>query len=543
MYNDFFGLQDTPFSIAPNPHFLYMSERHKEALAHLLYGVQGEGGFVLLTGEVGTGKTTICRSLLEQMPEEVNVAFVVNPKVTERELLATICDELGIGYLDDYLTIKDYVDNINEYLLDAHANGMNTVVIIDEAQNLDIDVLEQLRLLTNLETNERKLLQIILLGQPELQEMLGQPELRQLSQRITARYHLTPLLQDDLEIYIRHRLSVAGTEEKIFEDDAIKKVYALSDGVPRLINVICDRALLAAFVDEKRVVDSEIIARAAREVFGESRQAVQSSVKKQSFVGVAAAFLIGVLALTSGYLMLRAPAEPQVLMLEPPVTQSPLLTEPLADQVSKLSHVGKWPQRIPVVTSEGNAYSQLLKLWRVDAAVKSHQEGCEIADKNGLHCLKGSGSLSRLQQFDRPAVLSFKTAEGRNYFAVLLQLSDHSATIALGERIYDVSVSEIESRWLGDYTLFWKPPAVYREPLQIGDKGPSVDWLAQSMARVEGKTLQQSVEPSLDGELLEQVRHFQLTVGLAPDGVVNENTLIPLNTLLNKKTVPLLTKR
>ena len=209
----------------------------------------------------------------------------------------------------------------------------------------------------------------------------------------------------------------------------------------------------------------------------------------------------------------------------------------------KLSSTGKWPQRIPVATSEGNAYSQLLKLWRVDAAVKSHREGCDVAGKNGLHCLKGSGSLSRLQQFDRPAVLAFKTAEGRNYFAVLLQLSEHNATIALGERVYDVGVAEVESRWLGDYTLFWKPPVAYREPLQIGDKGPGVNWLAQSMAQVEGKSFSQSIEPSLDGELLEQVRHFQLTVGLTPDGVVNENTLIPLNTLLNKKTVPLLTKR
>ena len=269
MYTEHFGIDETPFSLVPDPHYLYMSEGHREALAHLLYGVKGNGGFVLLTGEVGTGKTTVCRCLLEQLPEQVDIALILNPKVTALELLASICDELHISYDQDNKSIKAAVDHISDYLLAAHAAGRKTVLIIDEAQNLAPPVLEQIRLLTNLETNKCKLLQIIMLGQPELLDKLRRSDLRQLAQRITARYHLGPLAKEDIALYVKHRLTVAGLDTRLFSPACLKRVAKLTGGVPRLINVICDRALLGAYAEGKENVTLAILDRAGREVFGE----------------------------------------------------------------------------------------------------------------------------------------------------------------------------------------------------------------------------------------------------------------------------------
>lgn len=269
MYRDYFGFKEAPFSIAPDPRYLYMSEQHREALAHLLYGVNSEGGFVLLTGEVGTGKTTVCRCLLEQIPKNVDVAFIFNPKLTVEELLSTICDELRITYPTEHKSIKLLVDCINARLLDAHASGRSTLLIIDEAQNLSRGVLEQIRLLTNLETNRRKLLQIILLGQPELLLTLAEPKLRQLSQRIIARYHLGPLSRSEVGAYVNHRLIIAGAGGSLFPKAALARLHKLSGGVPRVINVLCDRALLGAYAEGKQIVDLKILKRSAREVFGQ----------------------------------------------------------------------------------------------------------------------------------------------------------------------------------------------------------------------------------------------------------------------------------
>ncbi len=270
MYKEYFGLKELPFSIAPDPRYLYMSNQHREALAHLVYGMNSDGGFILITGEVGTGKTTVCRCLLEQIPENIDVAFILNPKMTAEELLASICDELRIQYNRDNSSIKVFVDHINTYLLDAHTRGRKTVLIIEEAQNLSTDVLEQIRLLTNLETNQQKLIQIIMLGQPELRDKLSRPELRQLSQRITARYHLGPLSRQEVLEYVNHRLSVAGVHKKLFPDSIISRLYHLSNGIPRLINLICDRALLGAYAQGKERVDKPTLIRAAREVIGKS---------------------------------------------------------------------------------------------------------------------------------------------------------------------------------------------------------------------------------------------------------------------------------
>src|SRR5512134_487394 len=271
MYQRHFRLQQEPFSIAPDPRYLFMSERHREALAHLLYGVRGGGGFVLLTGEIGAGKTTVCRCFLEQVPKRTNVAYIFNPKLTALELLQSVCEEFRITVQardGGAPTLKDHVDALNEYLLRTHATAQNSVLIIDEAQNLAPDVLEQLRLLTNLETNERKLLQIILIGQPELRDMLARPELEQIAQRVVARFHLDPLAEDETAHYIKHRLSVAGMSGLIpFDRDARHRIFELTRGVPRRINLLCDRALLGAYASGRQRVDRVIVYKAASEVF------------------------------------------------------------------------------------------------------------------------------------------------------------------------------------------------------------------------------------------------------------------------------------
>lgn len=265
MYLEFFGLQEKPFSIAPDPRYLYMTDQHKEALAHLTYGVGDEGGFILLTGDIGTGKTTICRDLLNQLPKDVDVAYVTYPRVSASEMLEAVCDDLGIDYADGS-SVKVLVDRLNHFLLESYARGRHTILIIDEAQNLDDEVLEQLRLLTNLETNEKKLIQLILLGQPELNQKLAQHSLRQLAQRVTARFHLKPLSYTEMAAYIEHRLYIAGFRGELFSRSAMKHIYAKSQGIPRLVNIICDRAMLGAYTHDQFQIEYPLAAKACSEV-------------------------------------------------------------------------------------------------------------------------------------------------------------------------------------------------------------------------------------------------------------------------------------
>jgi len=304
MYRHYFGLKETPFSIAPDPRYLYMSALHKEALAHLLYGISSDGCLILLTGDVGAGKTTVCRCLLEQLPKNTDMALILNPKLNAMELLASICDELEIVVTGRKNSIKSYIDRLNRYLLAAHARGRITALLIDEAQNLSMDTLEQLRLLTNLETGKQKLLKIVLLGQPELRQLLDQEEVSQISQRITSRYHLSPLSSQDVSVYVEHRLAVAGGRKKLFSDSAVRRVAELSRGVPRLINVLCDRALLGAYVEEKEQVDLRIVNQAAREVFGrpEKGAGFSSMIQGISFSGLVSGLLLFVLIILAGSL-------------------------------------------------------------------------------------------------------------------------------------------------------------------------------------------------------------------------------------------------
>lgn len=294
MYTAYFGLKEKPFSIAPDPQYLFMSDRHREALAHLTYGLGDAGGFVLLTGEVGTGKTTVSRCLMERLPENTQAAFILNPTLSSQELLATLCDELKIRYRKTGATLKTLTDKIQDKLLKNHKENTNTLLIIDEAQHLQPEVLEQLRLLTNLETNTKKLLQVILIGQPELQVLLKRRDLRQLAQRITARYHLLPLNQQEVTQYIKHRLSIAEGVRALFSKQAMNTIHRICEGIPRLINLVCERSLLNAYNSNVATVNKSIVLLSAQEALGDDYEVAywwQSRVFKIAMLSAVTVFI------------------------------------------------------------------------------------------------------------------------------------------------------------------------------------------------------------------------------------------------------------
>jgi general secretion pathway protein A len=514
MYQSHFGLAEAPFSIAPDPRYLYMSQRHQEALAHLLYGVNADGGFVLLTGEVGAGKTTICRCLLEQIPESCDVAYIFNPKLTVEELLSTICVEFGITYPHGNTSVKVFVDCINAYLLDAHAKGRHTVLIIDEAQNLSADVLEQMRLLTNLETNQRKLLQIILLGQPELAIMLERPELRQLAQRIVARYHLGPLTRQEAAEYIRHRLDVSGAKRQLFPPGLLGRVYRLSGGVPRVINVLCDRALLGAYVQGKEQIDRTTLARAAREVFPQS-------LRQRSMLRPLVATLVlvagGAMALTMYHQEQPGPKTAPVKVTRPALKPKP---------AAALPAILEWPADEPRAQSRELAYAALFKTW---GAEYKGADACRQAADLGLRCETARGGLDDVRQFNLPAVLRMNDEQGQEFQATLTALTDKSATFSIGKETRTVALGALATQWSGHYTFLWRMPPVAGGTIWLGQRGPAVEWLNKQLAQAQGRVVDPASDPVFDDVLARRVKQFQLAEGLIPDGAVGPKTLMQLS--------------
>ncbi len=552
MYIEYFGFEELPFSIAPDPRFLYMSDQHREALAHLVYGINSNVGFVLLTGEVGTGKTTVCRCLLEQIPQKSEIAFIINPKLTVEELLATICDEFGISYPDGNISIKIFVDLINAYLLDSHAKGLKTILIIDEAQNLSADVLEQLRLLTNLETNQCKLLQIILLGQPELKDMLSRPELRQLAQRITARYHLGPLSKKDVSAYVAHRLSIAGLRSQIFPPSILKKLFHISGGVPRLINILCDRALLGTFVQGKTRVNNNTLSKAAREVFGDNKELSRN--RKTSgwllallaitvFVAFLAVtydnnkedeFLSAVLETSKAQLSAAPPVDIKEQHLSESLPAVTKITEP--DKLYSLL----WTAAQPHGLSLEMANKAIFNHWGIDFMPHESISACQQAQAQGLRCFYAKGSINGLRRLNRPAVLKLFKNDNQEFYAALTRLDKQTATFIAGEKEVEVKIKDIALQWFGDYTVLWQTPPDYKGDILHGYQGPDVQWLIERIALAQGLTIPEPDNFIFDDLLLKQVKEFQISAGLVPDGIVGTQTLIHINSAV-AKGIPKLT--
>jgi len=545
LYLQFFGLKEPPFSITPDPSFVYLSAAHRDALAHLLYGVGqgGASGFVQLTGEVGTGKTTICRCLLEQVPEETKVALVLNSLMTPRELLATICEELGVSTEGITDSNKAMVDALSGYLLDQHARGRRVVIVIDEAQNLSPEALEQVRLLTNLETAKEKLLQMVLLGQPELRQLLQRQDLRQLSQRITARYHLSPLNQEETFAYIKHRMQVAGCQRNPFRRSAMRALYQRSGGVPRLINIIADRSLAGAYARESGSITPALVNAAANEV-QPSETRVQSSRWPMTIATASIAVLLVLTVFMWGqplYERFRvldnsdqlpvvqnetAPEPAEVTIDHGPESESPATglpvgtseIEPAQKQLPGLSMDRAW-----LDNQHRSAWRTMAGLWQDRQSANAIASACDGVPGQGYACIRERGNWSRIKNLGLPVLLVLQNESPQ--LLVLQGLTDDALLVGSGEEMLEVSRDVIETMWLGEYIVIW--PQTPDWPMQIrrGESGAAVDIIMEMAGFAEPAWNGSGV---FDAGFESWLLTFQRRHGLKADGIVGPNTLIYL---------------
>jgi general secretion pathway protein A len=548
MYARHFALNKDPFSIAPDPRFLFMSDRHREALAHLLFGVKGTGGFVLFTGDIGTGKTTVCRCFLEQIPAGCNVAIVFNPKLSVLELLQTICEEFHVA-VDSSASgssLKPYVDALNVFLLQSHAAGQSNVLIIDEAQNLLPEVLEQLRLLTNLETHERKLLQIVLIGQPELRTMLERADLEQLAQRVIARYHLESLNVEEATRYIQHRLTVAGHSGPLpFDARALRRIYDLTRGVPRRINLLCGRVLLGAWANGLHRVDRPMVDKAAAEVFG-----ADPAHRRWSSRSYAAPLLCLVGALCLVLALVLQPGQHSASKAVPgamaapasaaaPAASAAPTPAPAASASADGGSAAPGPAQdlealMPLLAPDiSPAWRELGQLWHLDSGAK---EPCQAAASAQLQCYRTAEmNIPLLRQLDRPGILLLQNGDGPAGYAVLTGLDDQTATLRLGGQLHRVTLMSLARFWRGDFATYWLlPPGGYRSELREGLVSMAYGQLSRQLALLEGKPASPgaAVAQPLDAALVARVKAFQKGQGIKPDGHPGPMTFMQIDKAL-----------
>lgn len=520
MYTQHFQLSELPFSIAPNPRYLFLSPQHREALAHLLYGIGVGGGFVVLTGEVGMGKTTLCRALIDQLPDDVDIALVFNPRLNSRELLASICDELSIPYGGSKASLKSLIDALNRHLLDAHARGRRVLVLIDEAQNLRFDVLEQVRLLTNLETNQHKLLQIILVGQPELNEILDRPNLRQLAQRITARYHLEPLKLAATREYIQHRLKVADARKEIFSTAGVREIFKRSGGIPRLINLIGDRALLGAYTLGKLEVDRSIVRRAAIELRGSGVGARTDglSTRKVLLIALVLFFLVGAGwgLLTQNLPTFNLRTTLGLSASSPSPEKSLSLTE-----ASSMSSQASLPATLPphLVTLREEALKQLFGLWGIP---KPEEFKCGRASHGDLRCQNFRGSWDHLLNLNVSVVLELKGSERAERFLCIERREGDLLWIRTASASLPVPLDQIRASWSGRAILAYRPLPTDKRALRPGISDPVMVEIRQQL----GLSPATGDPNRFDETLRNRIQSFQRELGLRPDGLIGTLTLI-----------------
>jgi len=525
MYHSHFGLSESPFSIAVNPRYLFMSARHRDALAHLLYGVGSGGGFILLTGEVGTGKTTINRALLAQLPDNVDLAIILNPALSAIELLAAVCDEFAIEYPAEGGSLKALTDALHRFLLSNFQHGRKTVLMIDEAQHLDFEVLEQIRLLTNLETDEEKLLQIILIGQPELAAKLARPELRQLNQRITARYNLEPLNENETGAYIRHRLSVAGLPpgHDVFSSAAIHEVHKQSGGVPRLINLVCERVLLGAYGKDQNRVSRGLVRTAAKEALGSSEQSSATPIRWVSFIGATA--LIGL----------------AVLVAVMPTTEQQLPLDQDESEKAEVAEIESLGDRSDAFGAPGfhleNAVADRW-LWQLTMDDPVRDGFCLGGDVSTTRCIRERGETwDQLMALDRPVVLDTRTPEKFSSSVLVVGFADRSAWTLSALGVIKIPLMQLASDWTGSYRYLWQAPPKWTGSIGIGDSGPAVAAVAELFAGLDEQGV--AITTDVFTPLLEaRVKLFQRSLGLVEDGFVTTQLLLTLENKV-KPALPL----
>ena len=547
MYTQYFHFSELPFSIAPDPHFIYMSALHQEGLAHLLYGINSGGGFVALTGEVGTGKTTLCHCLLQQLPKNIDIALILNSKLNAIELLATICDELGIIYDKNQQSFKNLIDLLNRHLLSAHANGRRTVLLIDEAQNLSMEVLEQIRLLTNLETSKTKLLQIILVGQPELKELLKRQDLRQLNQRITARYHLLPLSLDDTRAYIRHRLKVCNGYPKIFKESAIRKIYKLSSGIPRVINILCDRALLGAYATNAVVITSTIVSGAANETLAIADEKFPYLTALSGLLFIAC-IATGIYFLTywpkaSNQAAVNLASAYPAIQIKPKTvseTKQPDQKIPLSVEKINIVPVAKTKTFHDWINNPGyslnSALISALKIWGKPIP-ENNQVDCHYVETTGLRCVFGKVNWKDMLTINRPAILEFSLKGEKKRHALLIGFGQNQSMIHFKDNMI-FPVADVLKYWNGYYLILEQPPIPDIKLIIPHQTSDNVLWLRHLLTSIDGKIEAVAQPRFYDDNLVARVMNFQRQHQLPADGKVGDKTMAHLKNIAHALDFP-----
>ena len=544
IYQQYFALNCEPFSIVPDPGFLYPSSQHRQAVAHLKYGLDREGGFVLLTGEVGTGKTTLTRTLLKRIPAHVRVAYVLNSTLEVTDVLASICQELSIDLPKSSKTslTKNCIDALNSDLITAHAAGKKTLVVIEEAQNLTPEVLEILRLLSNLETATHKLLHILLVGQPELLETLAQKDQRQLNQRVVARFHLLPLAKSDVANYVNHRLHHAGANRAIFESAAMTRLFKLTKGVPRLINLICHHALLAAYATGAKTISAKLVKNAAKEIF--DTQIVEKNSSRKWLVAL---FITGIFSLLIAERydssQLNNPVEEveiivdvepvipeQVQPLIEVVESEEILMEPLMQAVIPVSEPDVTQDSPSVLT---NPFADLFAAWSIEVEpLFSEEEVFALAEINNLGAEKLTDAENlQLVAIDRPGIIWIKEDNGRLKSHLLMALDDESVLLKTDSDARRESLQWFNDRWNGAYLFLCHSPSDIKS-LRLGDKDSiALDWVQSQLQLIDANYLPFITGGNYTEVIRNRVLDFQTLQGIRADGVVGRQTIMRLNQL------------
>ena len=554
IYQQYFALNCEPFSIVPDPGFLYPSSQHRQAVAHLKYGLDREGGFVLLTGEVGTGKTTLTRTLLKRLPAHVRVAYVLNSTLEVTDVLASICQELSIELPQSSQTSlsKNCIDALNADLIAAHSEGKKTLVVIEEAQNLSPEVLEILRLLSNLETATHKLLHILLVGQPELLETLAQKNQRQLNQRVVARFHLLPLAKTDVANYVNHRLHHAGANRAIFENAAMGSLFKLTKGVPRLINLICHHALLAAYATGAKTVSAKLVKKAAKEIF--DTQLPQKKVSKKWLVALLIAGIFAVL-ITEQYkanipdiefeeIEIIDEIEPEIVQQIEPLfevvesdeiliqpSEKPVLPlvepEPLAVQIQDKD------QSAVATAVNSNTFAELFALWSIEVEpLFSEEEVFALASINNLGAEKLiKSNIDALLSIDRPGIIWIAEDNGRLKSYLLLALDAESVRLKSADNSRRETLQWFAERWNGAFLFLWYSPSDI-ESLRLGDQNTlALNWLQSQLQLINSDYLPLITDGNYSEVIRDKVLEFQKQQGIRADGVVGRQTIMKLNQL------------
>ena len=577
IYLQHFGLKREPFSIVPDPGFLYPSHQHRQAVAHLKYGLDREGGFILLTGEVGTGKTTLTRTMLQRIPAHVRVAYVLNSKLNESDLLDSICSELSIKTpVTKHISFsKACIDALNKDLLTSHAAGKKTLIVLEEAQNLSHDVLETLRLLSNLETNTHKLLHILLVGQPELLDMLGQNKLRQLNQRVVSRFHLLPLDKSEITNYINHRLHHAGAAGAIFDTNCANTLFKLTKGVPRLINLICHQALLAAYSMGTKTVSPRLVKLASKEILTDL-----SPTNGGSKAWLATGFLVLAITITLVLVPIKgvdwtsrlnsinnssdnsndAPIKEinrqnDTIELQVPVIGSPVIQEIAGktllvgnesmqrDDVARSAT--KIDANVPIETAnkdsraaQKTSYSKnplinLLKRWGISALeVYTLEEFDERAERSGLRSVQvDKATLFGLLEINRPGVVFLREQFELQKSALVVQIDESTVSLVSRGEIIVMDQQIFLDKWTGSYLYLWRSPSSF-QILKPGDVNkPALAWLQSKLGVVNSDIDALITGGNYTKALQQQVTDFQRVQTLIADGIVGRQTVMRLNQL------------